>query len=180
MIPQPKHQIGDKVYYANGYYGKTSIKCPDCLGTVKWEVTTPRGEQFDIPCSTCSVGLFSSGYVNQYGPKYSAELMTIGSIRIDSADKEHQIRYMCHETGIGTGTLYDEANLFTNEAEALEVAKIKADTATAHIIKCSEDDAVRQKKKSHGKPSRERIALWKLGKELTKVREELAKLKGEK
>jgi hypothetical protein len=43
---------------------------------------------------------------------------TIGSVQIDSADQERPVRYMCVETGVGTGTVYDEKNLFKTHPEA--------------------------------------------------------------
>jgi hypothetical protein len=40
-------------------------------------------------------------------------------------------RYMCNETGVGSGAVYNETDLFPTEEEALGAAKIKADLANA-------------------------------------------------
>ena len=86
--------------------------CPDCYGQ--------RGRHIDI-------GL---GWEIEY-------ILTIGEVRIEyrcahesdeytmfdnygSQKEKYTEKYMCYETGIGSGTLHNADNLFSTETEALE------------------------------------------------------------
>jgi hypothetical protein len=53
-IPTPRYAIGDTVFVGNTEQRRTKHACPDCLGTGKWEVTTPAGGKFSAVCLRCS------------------------------------------------------------------------------------------------------------------------------
>lgn len=124
-IPQPKYKIGDRVYRPWVNTGTRHEKCPDCADVGAWLVHTPVGESFFIPCSTCSdtfdrrpLRVHDVGCVNA---------LTIGSVRVDTAAKPHeQVSYMCRETGIGSGSVYYEGDLFDDRESAQRVADFKA------------------------------------------------------
>jgi len=69
------------------------------------------------------------GY-SEFAP--SVEVLTIGSVRVDTHDIEHPVSYMCRETGVGSGQIHCEADLFhtREEAQAAAEAKAKAQNLT--------------------------------------------------
>ena len=121
-IIETKFSIGDVVYYASTTTERKQHPCPDCLGTKKWKAVSPAGGEYEFACPRCR-----SGYRSEHGLSldYSifvptAHRLTIGSVRTDSADKTS---YMCVETGVGSGNIYDEDRLFSTESEALTAAQ---------------------------------------------------------
>lgn len=147
----PKYRIGQKVYRASETSSSASHPCPDCLGTGKWKVITPAGAELEASCQRC--GTYSSSDIPSL--KYQTwvaivQPLTIGSIQIDTAagkDSHWQsdpVRYMCRETGIGSGSVYDERNLFAIEDEARTAAEAMAQ---ARIAKSQESPEALQKKR---------------------------------
>lgn len=128
-----KYSIGDKVYHATTTTEKKRHPCPDCLGERKWSVKSPGGIDYTIDCPRCSASYNSDRDLTlDYSvlvPRAGA--LTIGSIQYNSVPSsyDHGARYMCRETGVGSGSVYNEADLFLTEEEALAAAKIKADLA---------------------------------------------------
>lgn len=118
-----KFGVGDIVYYANTTTESKSHPCPDCLGSRAWEAKSPAGGVFKVSCPRCDASYQSNRALNL---KYSvwtgtARRLTIGLVRANAGgDRGHE--YMCHETGIGSGTLYYEDRLFDTEEEALRHA----------------------------------------------------------
>lgn len=125
---QPKFNIGDKVYFSSADQRGNIIQCPDCLGSTEWKVTTPEGKEFQTNCGTCSQGYHSTGTVKEWCCTPSARCLTIGSIRIDTADTNKPISYMCIETGVGSGSVYYEDKLFLTEKDAIDAATVEAET----------------------------------------------------
>lgn len=117
---QPKYKIGDTVYAASVSYDTQSVQCPDCLGTREWDVSLPSGEKFKHDCQTCREGFSSTGKVDVWGDHARVRKLTIGSIRVDTADKDRPVAYMCTETGVGSGYVYDERVIFLTKEEANE------------------------------------------------------------
>lgn len=117
MILQSKYEIGQRVFAARVSYTSTLVPCPDCLGSKEWTVTTPSGESWKHPCNTCNVAWYSRGTVEQYADRPVIEEMTVGSVQIDTAS-DKPTRYMCLETGIGSGALYEEDRLHSTLEEA--------------------------------------------------------------
>lgn len=110
MKLQPKFEIGDLVYSASAYDTEEWIQCPDCLGTKEWSVICPGGDKFTQDCGTCQHGYEVLGKIRKNEIKSHVRALTIGSVRLDTADKQ-PISYMCEETGIGSGSIYYEENL---------------------------------------------------------------------
>lgn len=124
-IIETKFSLGDVVYYASTTIERKQHPCPDCLGTKKWKAISPAGSEYEFSCPRCwahyspadELSLDYSIYVP------TSRRLTIGSVRTDSADKTS---YMCIETGVGSGNIYDEDRLFSTEDEALVAAQALA------------------------------------------------------
>lgn len=139
MIPQPKYDIGDTVYCASTRNAQHTLPCPDCLDTKKWKVITPGGDTLEADCARC-IGRYSYSdipsldYLKHVG---SVSKLTIGSIRIDTDRKPRSwphsgpVQYMCVETGVGSGNLYNEEQLWREEHEAQADAEQMAAEANA-------------------------------------------------
>ena len=117
-IPTPKFEIGQRVVCVRVVWSEEKRLCPDCLGAAEWRVLAPSGEEWKVPCNTCSVGYYSTGQVTEYDDRIKKEYLTIGSIQIDTERKDSPVRYMCRETGVGSGTVWDESCLFSIEEDA--------------------------------------------------------------
>lgn len=116
-MPAPKYEIGDKVFSAGRAYSTKRISCPDCLGTKLWTVVFADGTSEEIMCQTCKNGFEpASGVIayNEWSP--TVQPLTIG--KIYGWEPDDGMKYMCNETGIGSGTIHYERNLFTNREEA--------------------------------------------------------------
>ena len=136
-IPTPKFRIGQQVFHPSTYGATGQYPCPDCLGSGKWKVTTPAGSEMATGCQRC--GSYSSSDIPSL--KYrtwkgSVQSLTIGSVQINTAAGESHwqrdpVQYMCRETGIGSGTIYDERKLFETEEEAQQIANAQAAEANS-------------------------------------------------
>lgn len=129
-IIETKFSIGDTVYLSRINTVIKQRDCPDCMGSKKWKATSPAGVEYDFTCPRCSSRYQSN---NDLSLKYSqyvplSEKMTVGSVRTNSHE-EKSPTYMCIETGVGSGSVYAECDLFHTEEEALKDAKNKADIA---------------------------------------------------
>jgi hypothetical protein len=121
-----KYSIGDKVYYAAVAQKDFQAPCPDCLGTRKWKAMTPAGSTLEMNCIRCAAyyqppAPLRLGYTKYVG---QPQTLTIGSVKLDTDEDEP--RYMCHETGVGSGRIYKESELFLDYESALDYANIEA------------------------------------------------------
>jgi len=119
----PKYQIGSTVYYPTTVTTAGRHECPDCLGTKKWTCKSPAGLESDMDCPRCQR---SGGWNDNLSLSYTQHVphvrkLTIGSVRTDSA-AEHPVSYMAKETGVGSGSVYYESNLFDDEQSAMAYA----------------------------------------------------------
>jgi hypothetical protein len=115
-----KHSIGDKVWVAGSSYKQTSVLCPSCFGTKEWTIIFGDGSREQCPCQTCKRGWEpGTGYLyfNEWQP--TVRLVTIGSVRFND-----EAEYMCEETGLGSGALYRDKDIFGTEEEAQAEAEI--------------------------------------------------------
>jgi len=139
-VMQPKYEIGDMVYLASTTTERKTLPCPDCLGKKTWHVRSPAGSVFTAPCPRCSSrhqsnDCLSLDYV-AHEPRI--EVLTIGSVRTDTAqDPRRRVSYMCSETGVGSGSVYNECDLFETKSEAQSAADLLAqdrNQAPGHFI----------------------------------------------
>lgn len=158
-IPEPKYAIGQQVYSAKAEYMPVEHECPDCLGSGKWNVTTPAGETFETRCATCSCGYYSSGRIKEWKDCPLVQLVTIATVRIDSGDSEHPVEYMCHETGVGSGTIHHEERLFASETEAKEYAerRAKENAETRNLQETANRSRGKSKDTLHHKPPKPKV-----------------------
>ena len=120
---EPKYTVGQSVWVATTDTEIKTRACPDCLGTRHWPVTTPGGDSFELECPTCQYGFESRGTLSREVVVAKARRMTIGSVRTNTASKDCPVEYMMVETGVGTGTIWDEAKVFLGKRGALKRAE---------------------------------------------------------
>ncbi len=111
-----RFNTGESVWYSEAVSARNQIQCPDCLGTRKWDATLPNGESESIECPSCKNGYWSCGTIGEYAPRGEVRQLTIGQVTFDSDGP----RYMCNETGVGSGRVYHEGDLYATEHEANE------------------------------------------------------------
>lgn len=133
-IIETKFSIGDVVYRAGITTVTKKHPCPDCGGTKTWKAVSPAGGEYEFACPRCTSNFMHNDDLSLsyscYEPSISR--LTIGSIRVDtSSDRRNE--YMCVETGIGSGSIYAEGDLFHTEEEATTVAKLKAADADKSV-----------------------------------------------
>lgn len=132
MIIETKFSIGDVVYFATTTTEVKQHDCPDCLGTRKWKAVSPAGLEYEFPCPRCTGHYRSERRLTlqytQFAP--AVRPLTIGSVQANTYADDGN-RYMAQETGVGSGSLYYERDLFATEAEALQAATLKAAEANA-------------------------------------------------
>ncbi len=133
MILKSRYNLGDHVFVIRSKGSKTIADCPACLGTgrlhdaaggrqlcyhrehyqfIGWD----RDEQWGQRIAECG----GSGKIEKWlrdSWQTESRIMTIGRIEMKvSGDAEvigeRDTRYMCIETGIGTGTQHLEDDLF--------------------------------------------------------------------
>jgi hypothetical protein len=129
-----KFSLGDVVWHADTMQVRKQHPCPDCLGTQKWSAKSPTGKDYEFPCPRCQAS-FSANHelsLAYTDVTASARRLTIGQVRaidpvVNDGGYPEGTQYMCRETGIGSGTLYDEARLFATEEEALAAGKALAE-----------------------------------------------------
>lgn len=126
MILETKYSIGDKVFYATTTRETKHAPCPDCLGTKKWKAVSPAGMEYEIDCPRCSANYLLDNDLTLAYEIYTGAVvsLTIGQVKIDT--KNLGAEYMCLETGICSGSVYNERDLFSNKSEAAEAADILA------------------------------------------------------
>ncbi len=144
-IPQPRFVEGDVVFYAMANAVTIQADCPDCKGSKVWACTSPAGESFDVPCPRCQ----SSHSWTLRHRKFTTAIAqrTIGSVRINTDDIKRPISYMCHETGVGSGSVYYEDQLSATEAEAEMKGKIAVAEREAALV----DEIARAERNSGGR-----------------------------
>jgi hypothetical protein len=127
------YSVGDVVWHAGTTTEQRQHPCPDCNGTRQWKAVSPAGDEFTFACPRCNASYSSR---DDMSLKYSAftpsvNRLTIGSVRHDSRpfNEEPRTEYMCRETGVGSGTVYRESDLFADEAAALRAAEVKCAVA---------------------------------------------------
>lgn len=132
-LPVPRYAIGQQVYCASVRDGSTEVPCPDCVKTGKWNAVSPAGTIVPVTCPRCS----GYGVLKQRCYVARVELLTIGSIRLNTAphSSEDAVVYMCHETGIGSGNLWNESKLFLTREEANVVGEAECSRMNEELDK---------------------------------------------
>ena len=120
---KPKFKIGQKVYavISKSDTRQKHIECEVCNSTGYVKV---EGREENFICPVCH----GRTETEHYGYKYIITLnkATIGKIDIQEYAPKYEnrhkseIRYMLEETGVGSGTVWNEERLFATEEEANE------------------------------------------------------------
>ena len=113
-----KYNIGNIVYSAYIEIGSESVECIKCTGSDSIEAQAHDGTSIKIKCPFCYNGI--AKHETTKTPR--VRKLTIGLIRVEDAydRKEPKITYMCHETGVHSGTIWYEPDLFLTKEEAIE------------------------------------------------------------
>ena len=121
-LPIPKYSIGDIVWRGRALQKEMTLPCPDCLGTRKWKIVTPGGSELEADCQRCTGSLHLRGVPSLKDHTFGVALerLTVGSIRVNThhRDNEDSVQYMCQETGVGSGQVYNERMLHPTEEAA--------------------------------------------------------------
>jgi hypothetical protein len=141
---ESKFSVGDVVYSVHVFWGEKRVTCPVCLGTREWTITTPDGETWKTDCSVCMRGFSSTGHVSEYVDQYTIRQVTIGSVRFDTSEKD--CSYMCVETGVGSGQVYQEKNLFKEHKDAVTYAEKELAAVLGQRQKEAEEKIKRKKR----------------------------------
>jgi hypothetical protein len=122
-----KYSIGDVVWHASTMTEQKQHPCPDCLGTRKWKATSPAGAEYEFGCPRCGTRYHHNRDLQLDYTAHVAhiERLTIGSIQYNTASGiyDHGARYMCRETGVGSGSVYNESDLYETEEAAQRAAE---------------------------------------------------------
>ena len=118
----PKFELGQKVYAVKARTNtrQEHVKCEVCNSTGFVEL---KGID-DIPfvCPECRGKMETVHYGQEYMIAYSEA--TIGKISTEEYENRYgyksNVTYMLKETGVGSGTVWNENRLFATEEEALE------------------------------------------------------------
>lgn len=120
MKVETKYNVGDTLWAASTTMTEEKIPCPDCNGEKVWKVTTPAGETFDVPCSTCFQLLDAAGYIirRSVGPYVYSLKVTGVEVRTEGAVQK--VLYWSN----GNGRY--ETDLFLNYDDAYRLATFLA------------------------------------------------------
>jgi hypothetical protein len=132
-----KYSIGDIVWRAGTTTERKQHPCPDCLGSRKWKATSPAGSEYEFRCPRCAASYTSNHDVSLW---YTAstpyvQQLTIGSVQYNTAIGSYDsgARYMCLETGVGSGSVYNESDLHETEEAAMLAATAQASVNNSTI-----------------------------------------------
>ena len=126
-----KYSLKQTVYNAYCVNEVYNVKCEDCDGTGYWSI---QGKDKKVGCETCNKSSFSwsntPGIIQMYKYFPRVQELTIGQVQASIGYKA-EVRYMCKETGLGSGTLWNEKSLTDDVNKATEAAKILAERKNA-------------------------------------------------
>jgi len=130
----PKYLLGQSVVSMRVAEQLTPHLCPHCNGEGAINYVTMAGKPRRSICGDCDSGI-------QHGPERRLVAkfrnLTIGQVdvkhrRVGDADHgwrlEREVRYMADETGVGSGTVYEERNLYPSEQAAQAAAEASGAT----------------------------------------------------
>jgi DnaJ-class molecular chaperone len=118
------HDVVYGIYLHTKRYWKL---CNTCEGTCK--VTVAGHEDVTTYCPSCRGGKI---WQDTEGKYFVIQQLTVGQVRIQ-AGYEPETRYMCEETGVGSGTVWREENLFLTMIEAELDARSRGAVAESEL-----------------------------------------------
>lgn len=121
MIILTKFSIGDSVWIVCKHRGKKFVTCPICKGTGEILI---QGKDYTCPECYGNKGYDEYTKLDQHFVDYSGVVGEI-TVRIHNHEKDNKIQYMIDSTGIGSGSLWDEKQVFGSQEEALAYCNMK-------------------------------------------------------
>lgn len=113
----------------------------ECLSCEKGKIGLKDGSKIDCPnCKGSS--LISEGYFYKWRVERP---LTVGQLRLEFSSDKLDERYMCQETGVGSGTCHSVDTLFATKEEAVHKVNTLNITLTEYL--CS--DCLTQKTGMH-------------------------------
>lgn len=121
MEIKTKFNLGQRVWRVEDLYTRTTGVCKVCNDT---KVVNIKGQ--DFVCPNCA----NNNHVKHFHRKYVSNDACIGNVRVElyehngnetyreSRDRKDVYQYMLYDTGIGSGSLWDEEKLFASKEEA--------------------------------------------------------------
>lgn len=114
-----KFAIDDRVWCIDKRQQQIKIECKTCGGVGKINLLT--NETFS--CPKC----YGKGHHIEWKDEKwclrDERVLTIGLQRVEIRFDNIKECYMCHETGIGSGSVYDCDKLYSSKTEALDECK---------------------------------------------------------
>lgn len=117
--------LGDKVRTIYTRHDVLALPCVFCRGQRQLRVNSPTGDDYAFAtCPRCEGrGEARLAMIPMW--EVSPTVMTVGLIEARvtwDTDHRHALveRYMCEETGVGGGTIYEMAGLFVTKEDAQE------------------------------------------------------------
>jgi hypothetical protein len=162
LIIPARFAKGDRVWVHRYTDGSTVEPCPDCLGLKIWWAVLPSGDWVVVDCSTCDKHYGPTGQKTTFKYVPFVEQLTIGAVGVEihPRPEDGPIRYMCVETGIGSGSVYYERNVHATREEAMAAAELVVAQMNEHrdAHRRKEEAKVRrQKKRRHCKACGQKI-----------------------
>lgn len=112
MIINTVYNLGDKVVAGSCFSTSHLVPCPECDGTGYHKV---EGKDLRLRCTTCNSQSnlkTNPGYVVGYKWTPQFDHLTVGLVRVEVTQKKDERKYMCKETGVGTGSVWAEDHLW--------------------------------------------------------------------
>jgi len=125
MIINTKYNLGDMVYQVmtRTEHIKVATNCPVCKDSGFVEM---MGNEYICPACNGNTYHIDYGDIEYYTNGNSGR---IGKVDVDIYDREYKdhddYEYMLDATGIGSGTIYKEENLFLSKKEAQEECDVR-------------------------------------------------------
>jgi hypothetical protein len=141
MILETKYDIGQKVWTVTESRSAIYAPCETCKGTGKVAMTTgrqlpcPDCQSFQAPVGQKCVGSEVHWEISAEGHIGKVQVEQYGDDRPSYIHKHRQVTYMLDSTGIGSGGLYYEPDVFPSREEA----QAECDRQNALIAEASND-----------------------------------------
>lgn len=119
MKIETRFSIGDKIYTADPVkfrYPTKNVNCDICDSTGK---VTIKDQEFICPKCRGKEETIHNVCRKRY-PNPSMFGKKVGYVSVVITDSEKEIKYMCKETGIKTGRLYDDSLCFATYQEVFD------------------------------------------------------------
>lgn len=108
MNLKSKYNIGDKVVRIDEIRQSIFIPCKACEGTGTYFLN----DSIERKCPECFGNKGKVEWAGTHNWIIMKKDLTIGLIRIEANGNNIKCQYMCEETGIGTGSIWKEEELF--------------------------------------------------------------------